>query len=501
MKRLQNPVYIPFLLTLVGVLFIGFVYREGNRSSQTVSSQNPARPNIVVILADDLGYGDISANGKNFVQTPNIDALAKSGALCTNGYANAPFCSPSRAAILTGRYQHRFGFEFLYPATAKRDSVLGLPFEEITLAEQLKKQGYATAMFGKWHVGNRKNNTPIDRGFDQYYGTLGGHTMYKDSSDADVENSPQRWWPGSAHSFHRDDYSAIVDGKKEVTEKEYTTDVFARKAGEFIDQHKTAPFFLYVPFNAVHFPFQATKNYTDRFKDEKDKNKRIYYGMIAALDDAVGRIVKKLKETGLDKNTLIVFTSDNGGAGFLKAPYNGPLSGVKGLLFEGGIRVPYIVSWAGKIPAGTVYSQPVAGMDIYTTAVAAAHGTLAKDRPYDGVDLLPYLSGKTKSAPHQSLFWRYGKNKAVRQGPWKLFYYGEEDTYYLFNLDKDIAERQDVSASNPAKVTELKQALAIWEKGTIPPAWADGGLPAFKPGKEGNAQYRVGPDGNLFNIY
>ncbi|MVM29334.1 sulfatase-like hydrolase/transferase [Spirosoma sp. HMF4905] len=501
MKSCNNPIAIPLFLTAVSALFVGLNLPQKQNLPTVTRQQDPNRPNIVVILADDLGYGDISANGKNFVQTPNIDALAKSGALCTNGYANAPFCSPSRAAILTGRYQHRFGFEFLYPATAKRDSVAGLPFEEITLAEQLKKQGYATAMFGKWHIGNRKNNTPTDRGFDQYYGTLGGHTMYKDSSDADVENSPQRWWPGSATSFHRDDYSAIFDGKKEVTEKEYTTDVFSRKASEFIDQHKTSPFFLYVPFNAVHFPFQATKNYTDRFKGEKDKNKRIYYGMIAALDDAVGSIVQKLKATGLDKNTLIVFTSDNGGAGFLKAPYNGPLSGVKGLLFEGGIRVPYIVSWAGKIPAGTVYTQPVAGMDIYTTAVAASHGTLAKDRPYDGVDLLPYLSGKTKSAPHQTLFWRFGKNKAVRQGDWKLFYYGQEDKYSLFNLEKDIAERQDVSASNSAKVAELKQALATWEKGTLPPAWADGGLPKFKPGKEGNGQYRVGPDGNLFYIY
>ena len=501
MKFRKNTSAIPLLLTLLSVVSIGLVRQKQSSPYQAESRQNPDRPNIVVILADDLGYGDISANGKNFVQTPNIDALAKSGALCTNGYSNAPFCSPSRAAILTGRYQHRFGFEFLYPATSKRDSVIGLPFEEITLAEQLKKQGYATAMFGKWHVGNRKNNTPIDRGFDQYYGTLGGHTAYKDSSDTDVENSPQLWWPGSAHSFHRDDYSAIFNGKKEVTEKEYTTDVFARKASEFIDQHKTSPFFLYVPFNAVHFPFQATKDYTARFKAEKDKNKRIYYGMIAALDDAVGHIVQKLKETGLDKNTLIVFTSDNGGAGFLRAPYNGPLSGVKGLLFEGGIRVPYIVSWAGKIPAGTVYNQPVAGMDIYTTAVAAAHATLAKDRPYDGVDLLPYLSGKIKSAPHQALFWRFGKNKAVRQGPWKLFYYGQENKYYLFNLDQDIAERNDLSASNPAKVAELKQALATWEKGTREPAWADGGLPTFKPGKEGNGQYRVGPDGELFYIY
>ncbi|MFD1142198.1 sulfatase [Larkinella insperata] len=499
MKRFQNPLSIPLLLTLVGVLFIGFVYRKGTHPSPP--AQVPDRPNIVVILADDLGYGDISANGKNFVQTPNIDALAKSGALCTNGYSNAPFCSPSRAAILTGRYQHRFGFEFLYPATAKRDTIVGLPFDEITLAEQLKKQGYATAMFGKWHVGNRKNNTPTDRGFDQYYGTLGGHTAFKDSSDADVDNFPHPWWPGSANSFHRHDYSAIFDGKKEVAEKDYLTDVFARKAGEFIDQHKKSPFFLYVPFNAVHFPFQATKNYTERFKAEPDKNKRVYYGMIAALDDAVGQIVRKLKETGLDKNTLIVFTSDNGGAGFLKAPYNGPLSGVKGLLFEGGIRVPYIVSWAGKIPAGTVYNQPVAGMDIYTTAVAAAHGTLAKDRPYDGVDLLPYLSGRNKAAPHPTLFWRFGKNKAVRQGAWKLFYYGQEDQYYLFNLEKDLAEKTNLAASNPAKVAELKQALATWEKGTRPPAWSDGNLPQFKPGKDGNAQYRVGPENNLFYIY
>lgn len=497
----KKTIHIPILVTVLSLSFIGFAYRKELNPRQSGQQQPSDRPNIVVILADDLGYGDISANGKNFVQTPNIDALAKSGVRCTNGYSNAPFCSPSRAAILTGRYQQRFGFEFLYPATSSQDTVVGLPFSEITLAEQLKKQGYATAMFGKWHVGSRKNNTPIDRGFDQYYGVLGGHTAYKDSSDADVENFAHSWWPGSAHSFHRDDYSGIVDGKKAVTETDYTTDVFARKASEFIDQHKTSPFFLYVPFNAVHFPFQATKNYTERFSNEKDKNKRVYYGMIAALDDAVGHIVEKLKENGLEKNTLIVFTSDNGGAGFLKAPYNGPLSGVKGLLFEGGIRVPYIVSWAGKIPAGTVYDQPIAGMDIYATAVAAAHGSLAKDRPYDGVDLLPYLSKRTKAVPHQAIFWRYGQNKAVRKGPWKLFYYGQEDRYYLFNLDGDIAERNDLAAANPAKVAELKQDLGTWEKGTIKPAWADGGLPQFKPGKEGNGQYRVGPAGNLFYIY
>lgn len=431
------------------------------------SVQAARKPNVVFILGDDLGYCDVSLYGCREIPTPNIDSIAAAGVKFTNGYASAPVCSPSRAGLITGRNQQRFGFEFnAGPLTrALAEPEIGLPTSEITLAELMKKAGYATGMVGKWHLGMHEKFHPLNRGFDEFFGFLFGANMYIDPDQPGVKSLD----PEGTGVRIRTARNPIVRGHTVVEEKEYLTDAFAREATAYIERHRREPFFLYVPFNAPHTPLQATAKYYDRFPNIKDERHRIYAAMVSALDDAVGAILKKLRETGLEKNTLVVFISDNGCATYTKACSNDPLRLGKLTPFDGGSRVVFTMKMPGKIKAGMVYERPASSLDLFPTVVALAGGKLPTDRAYDGVDLLPYLSGKNKTGPHDVLCWRNGENGGVRKGNWKLFKGG--DHYWLYDLSKDIGEQQNLADKYPAIVEQLKKELADWEARMKPPSW------------------------------
>jgi arylsulfatase A-like enzyme len=427
------------------------------------AADGPKRPNILILLADDLGYADVGFQGCKDIPTPHLDALAKSGVRCTNGYVSGPYCSPTRAGLLTGRYQTRFGHEFNPGAGDK----VGLPLTETTIADRLKAAGYATGLVGKWHLGKAAKFHPQKRGFDEYFGFLDGAHSYFPARDA----------------------APIYRGTEEVEEKEYLTDAFAREAVGFIDRHKKEPFFLYLAFNAVHTPMHATEDRLKKFESIADKRRRTYDGMTLAMDEAVGKVLDKLRAEKLDENTLIFFFSDNGGPTMVGTTINGsinaPLRGSKRTTLEGGIRVPFVVSWKGRLPAGKTYDQPIIQLDVLPTALAAAGVEAKAEWKLDGVDLLPYLEGKNTAAPHETLYWRFGEQMAIRRGDWKLVRYdptADDDKkskeaatpLRLYNLAKDVGEADDLAAKEPDKVKELEAAWKKWNADLARPLWGPG---------------------------
>lgn len=419
------------------------------------------RPNILLIVADDLGYGELGLQGNNEIPTPHLDALAKNGVRFTNGYVSGTYCSPTRAGLLTGRYQQRFGHEF-NPGPAEAGRKVGLSLEQRTIADRFKAAGYATGMFGKWHLGNQPEFHPLKRGFDEYYGFLGGAHSY-----VNVGKGP----------------NALLRGTEPVSEIDYTTDAFAREAVKFIEKNREKPWFVYLPFNAVHGPLEAPEKYLAKFAHIQDTKRRTYAAMEAALDDAVGTVIAKLDELKLEENTLIFFFSDNGGPTAGNTSSNGPLRGFKAQVWEGGVRIPFVVQWKGKLPAGKTYDHPIIQLDIQPTALAAAGVEPSADAKFEGVNLLPYLTGEKVEAPHQALFWRFGQQRAVRSGEWKLVEAGQG--VQLFNLTNDIGEKQDVAAEHPEKLKELEAAYAEWNKSNVEPAWRPG-----NGGRRGQGQGR-----------
>jgi arylsulfatase A-like enzyme len=437
------------------------------------AQKTPAKPNVIVILADDLGYSDLGCHGGKDIPTPNIDSLAKNGVRCTNGYVSCPYCSPTRAGLITGRYQTRFGHEFNEGGVNRE--TFGLPLTETTIAQRMKALGYATAAVGKWHLGYRPDMRPMKRGFDEFYGTL-ANTPFLRPMLVDSRVGP--------------------DPKRVEDENFYTTDAYADRIVDLVGKFKGKPFFLYLPFNACHVPIQATKKYLDRFKDIEDKNRRGYAAMLSAMDDAVGRMLGALRDNKLEEDTLIFFVSDNGGP-MTKMGLNGsnnrPLKGQKGDTWEGAIRVPFLVQWKGKLPAGKVYDQPVIQLDIAATAVVAGGGKVDPAWKLDGVDLLPYLTDRSKGRPHETLYWRFGPQWAVRRGDWKLvqgFDYEEKGNDkvpvwktkvtrpMLFNLAEDRGETKDLADKHPEKVKELRDAWEAWNKEQAKPLWLP--MPAKK---------------------
>ena len=472
---------LALLLGLIALPLAGGIgVTAQKRSSSSVGDrgkQAARKPNIVFILGDDLGYCDVSMYGCKEIPTPNIDSIGKNGIRFTNAYVSAPVCSPSRAGLLTGRYQQRFGFEFnagpLPRALSNKD--MGLPLSEITVAQVLKKAGYATGMVGKWHIGMNDKYLPTQRGFDEYFGFLFGANLYIDPNKAGVISRPGELEGGGRAISARSPQNPIYRNTTPVEEGEYLTDAFAREAVAYIDRHQKAPFFLYAPFNAPHEPFQATRKYLDRFPNIKDERRRVYVAMVSALDDAVGAILNKLRETGLEKDTLVVFLSDNGCATYTGACTNDPLRFGKLTHLEGGFRVPFAMQWPGHLKAGVVSEQVISSLDLFPTAVAIADGEPPKDRLLDGVNLMPYLTGQKNTSPHEVLCWRNGHNAAVRKGSWKLFKSG--DHYWLYDLSKDIGEQKDLAAARPEIVEQLKKEFARWEAQMKEPMW-----PCRKPG-------------------
>ena len=362
------------LVSLIAVTLAGItVAMAQNRSTSNNSPQAARKPNVIFILGDDLGYCDVSMYGCKEIPTPNIDSIGKNGIRFTNAYVSAPVCSPSRAGLMTGRYQQRFGFEFnagpLKRAVEMKD--MGLPLTEITLAQVMKKAGYKTGMVGKWHMGMNDKYMPTQRGFDEYFGFLFGANLYIDSNKPGVMTRTNATG-GAGSEGTRSPQNPIYRGTKPVEEDEYLTDAFAREAVAYIDRHQKEPFFLYAPFNAPHEPFQATQKYLDRFPNVKDERRRVYMAMVSALDDAVGAILKKLRDTGLEKDTLVVFLSDNGCATYTGACTNEPLRFGKLTHLEGGFRVPFAMQYPAKLKAGVASDQVISSLDLFPTAVALA---------------------------------------------------------------------------------------------------------------------------------
>lgn len=409
-------------------------------------------PNIVLILADDLGYGDTGIYGSKSIPTPHVDALARAGARLTNAYVTAASCSPSRAGLMTGRYQQRFGFEFNTSAGRITHQLFrGLDPAAITLADVLKKAGYVTGMFGKWHLGSRPHFHPQSRGFDEFYGFLAGaHSFFPAKAQEPI-------------------YSTVMRGNDPLIEPEYLTDAIARETVKFIGAQHDRPFFAYVPFNAVHTPIQATKKYQDRFPNESEVKRRDYYAMTSALDDAIGAIVKAVDDQNLSKNTLIIFLNDNGGPIYTGVQSNGPLRLGKLFLFEGGIRVPMILRWPGTVPRDTVFNGTTSSLDVFPTVCAAAGIDLPDAVELDGVNLLPFLSGKVDSAPHETLFWSNGPNVAVRKGHWKLV--KSYENVWLFDLSQDLGEENNRAETHPEIVEQLERDLQVWKSQMAKPAW------------------------------
>jgi len=413
------------------------------------STANPGgssdRPNIILIMADDLGYGDIGCYGSTKINTPNIDALAKDGMKFTDYHSNCPVCSPTRAALLTGRYQQRAGIEgVIYAKGPTRQT--GLALEETTFAEILKKRGYATGIFGKWHLGYNVQFNPYRQGFDEFRGYVSGNVDYHSHIDGAGFDD---WWKNL----------------EKVPEEGYCTDLITKHGIDFIERHKNEPFCLYLPHESVHSPYQGRKDPPERLSGGKKGKKtrgeeiaRAYKEMVEVMDEGVGRIVETLKRLGLERKTFIFFCSDNGAT---KNGSNGVLAGFKGSLWEGGHRVPAIAYWPGRIHPGTVTSQTVLGMDMFPTIVAIARAKVPAGLNLDGVDLLGMLT-KNKKLPERTLFWRYRKQKAVRKGRWKLLVQG--DNVRLYNLDEDLGEKNNLVNTKPAVVRELQGELAAWER-------------------------------------
>lgn len=414
------------------------------------------KPNVIVFLSDDVGYGEYGFQGNKEIPTPNIDGIAKNGVRFTSGYVAATYCSPCRAGLLTGRYPTRFGHEFNGGGPKGEQNNFGLSLNEKTMADRMKALGYATACVGKWHLGGGEKFIATARGFDEFYGTVANTPFLNPPNFIDTRVSKEVT-PVKDDSF-------------------YTTDAYAARAVDWIGKQKDKPFFLYLPFNAQHAPLQAPEKYLKRFPDLKDK-RQIFAAMMSAMDDAVGAVLKQVKDMGQEENTLVFFLSDNGGPTKQTTSGNGPLRGFKMTTLEGGTRVPFCMQWKGQIQPGTAYDHPIQNLDILPTAIVAAGGKIDPAWKLDGVDLMPYLTGKEKAPPHEVLYWRFGEQWAVRKGDWKLCVNnidGVKKPPALYNLKDDMGESKDLSEKEPERVKELKALWDKWSAEQAKPSWGPG---------------------------
>lgn len=482
----------------------------------------PNKPNIILILADDLGYGDISLHGNDLIKTPNIDGIAQAGVDFTRGYVSASVCAPSRAAMLTGQYQQRFGFEFLtdpfenlprtrvsdferfgneadfkawyQPSTSIKER--GLDPSVKTVANYMKEDGYATAVIGKWHMGMHPRFDPKYFGFDQCYGILGAGSLYAPLGDERIVESRHDWDFADFTAWQNMYYYVQENGKQSVPEgKPYLTDYFADKAVQYIEKNKKNRFFLHLAFTAPHGPFQAQKTYYDKLSHIKDHNKRVYYAMIQNLDDAIGKVKEKLAKEGLLENTLIVFASDNGGATYTRACNNQPFYGGKMSDFEGGLVVPFMMQWSGHIKPNTKYANSVSLLDIVPTVLSATNSALTASVPLDGVNLIPFLDEKqvTNKKPHDVLYWRTGFLRAIQKDSFKL-QINEHDNYRsLHNIVTDPSEKDNLFDKYPEKVQELDAAWQKWNKDLPAPKWSSNANVAIPMTIEADAKHYFFP--------
>ena len=451
-------------------------------------------PNIVLFVADDLGYGELGCQGNPEIPTPHIDSLADNGIRFTQGYVTAAFCSASRAGLMTGRFQARFGYEFNPIGAQNEDPDAGLPTSEKTIADILVDAGYITGMFGKWHLGGTAKFNPIRRGFDEFFGFLHeGHYFVPPPYQDTTTWLRRRVLPGggkgrwmspdgrliySTHmGYTEPDYDAdnpIYRAGQPVQETNYLTDALTRESVDFIRRNRSAPFFLYVPYNAVHSPMQGAQKYMEHFSNITDIQRRVFAAMLSNLDDSVGAILGSLREFQLEERTLIFFISDNGGPTKELTSSNLPLRAGKGSVYEGGIRVPFLAQWKGQLPSGQVYRHPVSSLDIFLTSAAVAKASLPNKSRYDGVNLIPFLTGKNTNRPHEELFWRQGNKTALRQRDWKLLKNprrGSNARWELYDLASDPSESNDRASAEPDRLAQLVSRWKDWNGQMIPPIW------------------------------
>ena len=412
------------------------------------------KPNMIVIMCDDLGYADVGFNGSTDIPTPNIDRIAQNGVICNAAYTSYSVCGPSRAGFMTGRYGQRFGFE-RNPQHKPSDPNMGLPRDERTIAETLKPVGYTSGIVGKWHLGAHDTLHPLSRGFDYFFGHLGGGHRFM-PEDLTVE--------GHGKSETESYLTKILHNHEMIETTKYLTEEFSDAAVDFVSTNKDKPFFLFLSYNAPHLPLQATQKYLDRFPNLEGKRK-IYAAMVSAVDDGVGLLLDRLNELKLEDDTIIFFLSDNGGPETKNASDNGPLKGKKSDVWEGGFRVPYAVQWKGHLPAGTNYDKPVSSLDILGTIAALSNAPKDAERPLDGVNLIPYLTGENKNMPHDSIFLRkFDQGKyAVRRGDYKLVIHKKELKPALYNLKSDIGEESNIARQYPEVVDKLDSILKKWD--------------------------------------
>jgi arylsulfatase A-like enzyme len=514
------------------------VWEAGPSTSHLSASERP--PNIVVILVDDLGWNDLTWNGGGVaggrVPTPNMNSIASNGVEFTQGYAGNATCAPSRAALMTGRYPQRFGFEST-PAPAAmgmfmsvmmdaagsdgaprsffHEDVLsevpsmeeqGVPTEELMLPEVLAGAGYHSVMLGKWHLGETVGQRPVDQGFDEFLGFFPGGAMYGDPEDPAIVSAKQDFDPVDQFIWKILPYAIRKDNEPRYSPDLYMTDYLSREAVQAIEANRHRPFFMYLAYNAPHTPLQATQADYDALPHIESHPERVYAAMIRSLDRGVGEVLDALKANGLEENTLVVFSSDNGGAHYIGLPdVNKPYRGWKMTFFEGGLRAPFFMKWPARIVGGTTSSEPATHIDIFTTVATAGGAALPADRKIDGIDLIPYSVAEVSDAAEldtveastgrgESLFWRSGQLSVVRSEGWKLQVDGRQGKRWLFDLVSDPTEQRNLIESSPAKAAELASLLNAQNKELGPrsfPVLLEAPIPidrtladAYVPGEE-----------------
>ncbi len=413
------------------------------------------KPNIILVLTDDQGWADVGFNGCTDIPTPNLDRMAEEGVVFSKGYVSHPYCSPSRAGIMTGRYQARFGHDCNMPYTLENDDTVGTPLSERMISEALQEQGYRTSAIGKWHLGDHPNLYPTEQGFEHWYGFPGGGMNY---------------WGTPKDHVHQVYRNGIPVPEEKLT---YLTNDFTKEAIDFISKEDDRPFFIYLAYNAPHAPDHATKQYLESTKHIEYPGRSVYGAMVNGVDHCMGKIDSTLVANNLKDNTIVVYLSDNGGR--KEHADNRPFRGHKGMIFEGGIRVPFFIRWPEQIASKQMYEQPIISLDLYPTFLAAAGGDITKETQLDGKNLLPYINKDKEEAPHDILFWRSvgGFEYAVRQGKYKLYKSAYKDKILLFDLENDVYERYDIAGNHPEIVTSLNEAYRNWDAKNIDPQWFD----------------------------
>lgn len=448
--------------------------KEKPKPALAEATPTEKRPNIILIVTDDLGYSDVGFNGSKDITTPVLDELANNGTILTSGYVAHPFCGPSRAALMTGRYPHTIGSQFNLPANSEVSVGKGIPLEETFMSTMLQDAGYYTGAVGKWHLGAVPGYHPNERGFDDFYGFLGGgHKYFPKQYTATFAKQKSE---GREVIF---DYLKPLEhnGKTVENPTEYLTDELSRKAVEFVDaaSKKENPFFLYLAYNAPHVPLEAKADDLEKFKHIEDKDRRTYAAMVYAVDRGVGEIVTALKESGEYENTLVVFMSDNGGK-LSKGATNFPLREGKGSTCEGGYRVPMFFHWPEKITSGSTFSHPVSALDLYPTFAALANAATSKDKIIDGKDIWYAVStGKDtrKGEPVFVLRHREGySDVGIRQDQWKALKTNQNE-WKLYNIDEDMGEENNLSEQHPEQLKKMVLEAQKWSKTHTEPQWFD----------------------------